>query len=83
MASASVSGGRIREIQVEVERAKVEGNNLSLDKISEAVHSGHMDLPGGSLKTVQKNRVRTLGRTPNIKDIEEIVVSNHNGVPFV
>lgn len=82
VASASVSGGRVREIKVEVERAKLEGNNLSLDKISQAVHSGHMDLPGGSLKTTQKEYgVRTMGRTPNIKDIEEIVVTNHNGVP--
>lgn len=83
VAAASVSGGRVREIQVEVERAKLEGNNLSLDKITEAVHLGHMDLPGGSLRTAQKEYgVRTLGRTPNIKDIEEIVVSNHNGVPI-
>ena len=81
VASASAFGGRIREIQVDVERAKLEGNNLSLDEISEAVHSGHMDLPGGSLKTAQKEYgVRTLGRTPNVKDIEEIVVSNHDGV---
>jgi HAE1 family hydrophobic/amphiphilic exporter-1 len=66
---------------VDVERAKLEGNNLSLDKISDAVHSAHMDLPAGSLKTAQKEYgVRTLGRTPNIKDIEEIVVSNHDGV---
>ena len=82
VASASVYGGRVREIQVDVDRAKLEGNNLSLDRISEAVHSGHMDLPGGSLKTAQKEYgVRTLGRTPNIKDIEEIVVTSHNGVP--
>ena len=81
VAAASVFGGRVREIQVDVERAKLEGNNLSLDAISEAVHSGHMDLPGGSLKTAQKEYgVRTLGRTPNVKDIEEIVVSNHDGV---
>jgi len=81
VAAANVSGGRIREIKVEVERAKLEGNNLSLDKISQAVHSGHMDLPGGSLKTTQKEYgVRTLGRTPNIKDIEEIVVASNNGV---
>jgi HAE1 family hydrophobic/amphiphilic exporter-1 len=82
VASASVYGGRVREIQVDVDRAKLEGNNLSLDRISEAVHSGNMDLPGGSLKTAQKEYgVRTMGRTPNIKDIEEIVVSSHNGVP--
>jgi HAE1 family hydrophobic/amphiphilic exporter-1 len=82
VAAASVWGGRVREIQVEVDRAKLEANNLSLDKISAAVTSGHMDLPGGSLKTEEKHYgVRTLGRTPNIKDIEEIVVSNNNGVP--
>ncbi len=81
VAAANVSGGRIREIQVDVERAKLEANNLSLDKISQAVHSGHMDLPGGNLKTTQKEYgVRTLGRTPNIKDIEEIVVASNNGV---
>ncbi|MFB3883920.1 MAG: efflux RND transporter permease subunit [Thermodesulfobacteriota bacterium] len=81
VAAANVSGGRVREIQVEVERAKLEGNNLSLDKISQAVHSGHMDLPGGSLKTAQKEYgVRTLGRTPNIKDIEEIIVAHNNGI---
>ena len=82
VASATASGGRVREIQVDVDRAKLEGNNLSLDKISQAVNSGHMDLPGGSLKTAQKEYgVRTMGRTPNIKDIEEIVVTSQNGVP--
>jgi CzcA family heavy metal efflux pump len=82
VASANAWGGRVREVQVDVSRAKLEGNNLSLDKISQAVRAGHMDLPGGSLKTAQKAYgVRTLGRTANIKDIEEIVVTRHNGVP--
>jgi HAE1 family hydrophobic/amphiphilic exporter-1 len=82
VASATVWGGRVREVQVDVDRVKLEGNNLSLDKISQAVHAGHMDLPGGSLRTAQRAYgVRTLGRTPNIKDIEEIVVTNNNGVP--
>jgi len=82
VASATAWGGRVREVQVDVNRAKLEGNNLSLNKISEAVRAGHMDLPGGSLKTAQKKYgVRTLGRTANIKDIEEIVVTSHNGVP--
>jgi hydrophobic/amphiphilic exporter-1 (mainly G- bacteria), HAE1 family len=83
VASAGASGGRIREIQVDVNRDKLEGNNLSLDRITQAVRAGHRDLPGGSLKTAQKEfGVRTLGRTPNIKDIEEIVVTtSRNGVP--
>src|SRR5512139_2343064 len=84
VAAANASGGRVREVQVDVNRAKMEGNNLSLDKISQAVRYGHMDLPGGNLKAGQKEYVvRTLGRTPNIKDIEEIVVTTEEGVEVV
>jgi CzcA family heavy metal efflux pump len=84
VAAANASGGRVREVQVDVDWAKMEGNNLSLDRISQAVHSGHMDLPGGNLKAGQKEySVRTLGRTPNIKDIEEIVVTTQKGVPVL
>jgi len=84
VASANASGGRVREVQVDVNRAKMEGNNLSLDRISQAVRSGHMDLPGGNLKTGQREYgVRTLGRTPNIKDIGDIVVATQKGVPVL
>jgi HAE1 family hydrophobic/amphiphilic exporter-1 len=82
VASANVRGGQIREIQVELDRRKLEGLNLSIDKVSEAVRAGHKDLPGGSLKGEKTDYlVRTLGRTPEFKDIEEIVVQQHNGVP--
>ncbi len=82
VASANVSGGKIREIQVELDRRKLEGLNLSIDKISEAVRAGHTDLPGGSLKGEKRNYlVRTIGRTAEFKNIEEIVVQQQNGVP--
>ena len=84
VASATAWGGRVREVQVDVDRVKLEGNNLSLDRISQAVRTGHMDLPGGSLKTAEKAYgVRTLGRTENLKDIEEIVVTTQKGVPVL
>jgi HAE1 family hydrophobic/amphiphilic exporter-1 len=82
VASANVSGGKIREIQVDLDRRKLEGLNLSIDKVSEAVKIGFRDLPGGSLKGEKRDYlVRTLGRTEEFKDIEEIVVQKHNGVP--
>jgi HAE1 family hydrophobic/amphiphilic exporter-1 len=82
VASANVWGGRIREIQVELNRAKLEGMNLSLDKVAEAVKIAHMDSPGGSLKDERREfGVRTLGRSGDIKNIEEIIVQQHNGVP--
>src|SRR5512136_38122 len=82
VASANVGGGKIREIQVDLDRRKLEGLNLSIDKVSEAVKAGHKDLPGGSLKGEKSDYlVRTLGRTGEFKDIEEIVVQQHNGTP--
>ncbi len=82
MASANVWGGVVREIQVELDRAKLEGMNLSLDKVAQAVKIAHMDTPGGSLKDERKEYgVRTLGRSSEIKNIEEIIVQQHNGVP--
>jgi HAE1 family hydrophobic/amphiphilic exporter-1 len=82
VASANVWGGVVREIQVELDRAKLEGMNLSIDKVAQAVKIAHMDTPGGSLKDERKEYgVRTLGRSSEIKNIEEIIVQQHNGVP--
>jgi hydrophobe/amphiphile efflux-1 (HAE1) family protein len=82
VASANVWGGVVREIQVELDRAKLEGMNLSVDKVAQAVKIAYMDSPGGSLKDERKEYgVRTLGRSSEIKNIEEIIVQQHNGTP--
>ena len=82
VASATVRGGKIREIQVELSRAKLEGTNLSIDKVAQAVKIAHMDLPGGSLKgELKQYSVRTVGRSAAFKDLEEIIVQQNNGVP--
>jgi HAE1 family hydrophobic/amphiphilic exporter-1 len=82
VASANVFGGQVREIQVQVDRSKLERLNLPLDSVAQAVQAGHMDRPGGSIKTEKREyAVRTLGRSPEVKDLEEIVVQHHNGIP--
>lgn len=82
VAAANVFGGQVREIQAELNRSKLEGLNLSIDKVAQAVKTGHIDLPGGSLKGQRiEYGVRTLGRSSDVKDLEEIVVEHHNGVP--
>lgn len=83
VASANVFGGQVREIQVELERAKLQRVNLTPDQVANAVRSAAMDRPGGSLKTERSEfSVRTLGRSGEIRDLEEVVVSNHGGVPI-
>ena len=82
VASANVFGGKVREIQVDLDRSKLEGLNLSIDRVAQAVKTGHMDLPGGTLMGERREyNVRTLGRSSEVMDINEIVVQQHNGVP--
>lgn len=83
VASANVFGGQTREVQILLDRSKLERFNLPLDRVAQAVRASYMDRPGGSLNTgVREYTVRTLGRTPNIKDFEEIVVAQQNGIPI-
>ena len=83
VASANVFGGQVREIQVDLERAKLQRTNLTPDQVAYAVRSAAMDRPAGSLKTERSEfSVRTLGRSGEVRDLEEVVVSKHNGVPI-
>jgi len=83
VASANVFGGQVREIQVDLDRSKLERLNLPLDSVAQAVRASHLDKPGGSLNIGKREySVRTLGRSPEVKDLEEIVVSQQNGNPI-
>ncbi len=83
VASANVFGGQVREVQVDLDRSKLERLNLSLDRVAQAVRTGHMDRPGGSLNTGKREySIRTIGRSPEPRDIEEIVISHQNGIPI-
>lgn len=83
VASANVFGGKVKEIQVELDRSKLERMNLSVEQIAQALKSNYMDLPGGSIKSGTKEYgIRTIGRTYNIQDLEEVVVSKNNGIPI-
>lgn len=81
VAAANVFGGKVKEIQVDLDLSKLERTNLSVDRVAQALKTAYMDLPGGSIKSGTKEYgVRTIGRTYNIRDIEEVVVSRNNGV---
>src|SRR5436309_240860 len=50
VASASVSGGKIREIDVQVQRDALRARNLDILDVVAAVRSSNLLLPSGSLK---------------------------------
>ncbi|MBI4488236.1 MAG: efflux RND transporter permease subunit, partial [Deltaproteobacteria bacterium] len=82
VAAAEVTGGRVREIQVEVDRGKLEGAGLSLEDVIEAVRKGNVDVPGGSIKTGTRDiNVRTLGRSHEVEPLGDIVIRHQKGTP--
>lgn len=81
VAAANVFGGQVREIQVEVDRVRLEGAGLSLDQVLQAVKTGNLDAPGGNLKAGTRDySVRTLGRPPQVQDLQELVIGRRGGV---
>ena len=83
VAAASVSGGRVREIQVEVDRGKLEGAGLSLADVVDAVRRGNVDIPGGSVKTGTRDiNIRTLGRSHEVEPLGNMVIRHQKGTPI-
>lgn len=82
VASASVGGGRVREIKVELDRGRVEASGLTMDQVVSAVRAANVDLPGGNLKVGKKDFiVRTVGRSIKPEELEQIVI-NRTTVPI-
>ena len=77
VALAEVVGGMEREIQVSVDRIKLETLGLTINEIAMAIGSANMDLPGGTiLKGRYRYSLRTLGTFQRPEDIESVVVGH-------
>jgi CzcA family heavy metal efflux pump len=83
VAVADVFGGNVREIQIDVDRGRLEGAGLSLQDVVEAVSRGNVDVPGGSVKTGTRDiNVRTLGRPRVVESLGDMVIRHQRGTPI-
>jgi len=83
VAAANVFGGKVREIQVLVERSRMEASGISILQVVDGIRQANTDVPGGNLKAGSRDyNVRTLGRSARVAFLEDLVVSNRNGVPI-
>ncbi len=71
----SVGGGLDREIQVEVDPAKLLGYQLSFGNITTALQGDNVNLPGGDVQSGGKTiSLRSIGEFTNMEDIESLPV---------
>lgn len=76
VASVSITGGREREVQVNVNPAKLSAYGLSLGAIQQALSANNLTFPAGSIEEGrQKLSVRSVGEFKSLRDIENIVIN--------
>ncbi|MGD0339738.1 MAG: efflux RND transporter permease subunit [Bacteroidota bacterium] len=82
VASASVSGGRIREIHVTIDRNRLQALQLPIQTVTQAVAQSNLIVPSGDLRTGTFDyALKTESQFNVVKPMENIVIRTINGVP--
>ncbi len=82
VASARVGGGKIREIQVNFDRERLQAFNLSPDAIILAIQQANLIIPSGDIKAGPFDyRLFTETQFSLVKPIEDIIVTNIRKMP--
>jgi len=83
VAMADTHGGLEREIQIRLDRRRMEAFGLSIERVVNAISDENLNLPGGDIKE-KKNEylIRTLGEFRSVDEIGDIVVSTRGTTPI-
>jgi HAE1 family hydrophobic/amphiphilic exporter-1 len=75
-ASVSVQGGDVREVHVEVDKARLQAYGMSLSQVVGAVNAQNLNIPGGSIKeSAREYAIRMVGEFTDPKQIEDVRIS--------
>lgn len=79
--SITISGGKEREIQVQVNPTAVYEHGTSLTQIAGIVARANMDLPGGNLSTGNRDvPVQLKGTYPTLDDLRDLDIPTKDGI---
>ncbi|MEO7300852.1 MAG: efflux RND transporter permease subunit [Verrucomicrobiota bacterium] len=81
--AVNMVGARTRAVQVTVDIAKLRARNLTIEDVSTALQLQNVEVPGGRVEQGSRELVlRTLGRMQQVKDFNNLIVSNVGGQPI-
>jgi len=84
ISDVQLSGTRKAELTVEVEPEKLVEYNTSLTDVAGAIRAANLDLPGGLVKTAQRDvSLRTLGESDDADNIARTIVRTTSGGQIV
>ena len=83
VASAETAGGLKRQIQVQIDPAKLHAQSLSVDAVISALRKENLQVPGGKLDEGETEfSVRTLSEYTSVDQIADTVIGYRNGAPI-
>lgn len=82
VAQVEVTGGRVREVQVELDLDKLEGYQIPVQQVVQALAQGNTSTSGGSVRRGPKEElIRLKGEVGQVEDFNRVVVAQREGKP--
>lgn len=76
VAQVNLIGGQEREVQVNIDAARLEGYGLSLLQVQNAILSSNLDFPTGSVQTREQDvLIRLAGKYKTVDELRNLVVA--------
>lgn len=83
VAAVKVSGGRVPEILVAVDSARLEAYNISIDQVTQRLEEENLSRRGGRLEEARKEIiVRTAGEFTSVDEVKRVIVTSYEGTPI-
>jgi len=80
VASVSITGGLVNEVEVNVDPAKLDVYGLSVGQVTQTLQGENMNLSSGEIEDgKEKLLVRTIGEFKRIEDFEQIIINGAGG----
>jgi HAE1 family hydrophobic/amphiphilic exporter-1 len=80
--SVDLVGGAEKEVQVEIDAARLQAYNLSIQDVINSVGSQHVEIPGGNLTEGPRQLLlRTMGKYKTVEDFNKVIVATPMGKP--
>jgi len=80
--SVDIVGGAEREIQIEVDAAKLRAYNISIQDVIQNVGGQNVEIPGGNVtEGARQLLVRTMGKYKSVDDFKHVIVATPQGKP--
>ena len=84
VASAEVTGGLVREIQVEVDKDRLQAYGLSISQVAQALQMENLNLPSGAIREGRREyAVRTIGEIQTVDDLLDVRLITPAGAPVL